>query len=78
VPVDPYRPPSLDSGARVYDRLADLEQRLRNIEAYLQGGTVQQVPVVAALPAAGREGRVLKVSGDSRLWVDTGVAWEAV
>jgi hypothetical protein len=76
--VDPAQPPNLDAGARVFQRLADLERRLGNVESYMQGGATQQVPVVAALPTAGREGRVVKVAADNRLWVDTGAAWVAV
>jgi hypothetical protein len=75
MPVDPYRPPSLDPGARVYERLADLEQRLRNMEAYLQGGTVQQIPVVTALPVAGRAGRLVMLDSDKLVYRDTGVTW---
>jgi hypothetical protein len=78
MPSDPAAPPHLASEARVYQRLAELESRMRNVESYLQGGSTQQVPVVTALPTAGREGRVVKVAGDNRLWVDTGTAWVAV
>lgn len=78
MPFDPAQPPQLEPGRRVYQRLSELEGRLRSVESYLQGGATQQVPVVAALPTAGREGRVVKVAGDNRLWVDTGSAWVAV
>lgn len=78
MPVDPAQPPSLDAGARVFQRLADLERKIGAVEQYLQGGSTQQLPVVAVLPTAGREGRVVKVAGDNRLWVDTGAAWAAV
>lgn len=78
MPVDPAQLPPLEPGARVYQRLSDLERRLGTVESYLQGGATQQVPVVTALPTAGREGRVVKVAGDNRLWVDTGAAWVAV
>jgi hypothetical protein len=65
----------MEPGARVYERLADLEQRLRNMEAYLQGGTVQQIPVVTALPVAGRAGRLVMLDSDKLVYRDTGVTW---
>ncbi|HXH88253.1 MAG TPA: hypothetical protein VNI55_06565 [Gaiellaceae bacterium] len=78
MPVDPYVPPQLDPGARIYERIAELEARMRAIESYLQGGATQQVPVVFVLPTAGRKGRVVMLDSDNLLYRDTGAAWVAV
>jgi hypothetical protein len=45
------------------------------MEAYLQGGTVQQIPVVTALPVAGRAGRLVMLDSDKLVYRDTGVTW---
>ena len=78
MPVDPSQPPQLEPSARVYQRLADIEARMRAVESYLQGGATQQVPVVSALPTAGRKGRVVMLDSDNLLYRDTGAAWVAV
>lgn len=75
MPLDPAIPPALDLTQRLQQRIADLEFRLRAIEAYMQGGSVGQIPVVAALPAAGRIGRLLMLSTDQHVYKDTGAAW---
>jgi hypothetical protein len=76
--MDPYRPPQLDPGARLYERLAALEQEVRNISSYLQGGSVQQIPVVLSLPPAGRKGRIVMLDSDNVVYKDTGAAWVAL
>lgn len=77
-PIDPARPPSGDTSARVAVRLAALERRLRTLEGLLNGGATQQVPVVMSLPTAGRKGRLVIFDGDSKLYRDNGTSWVAV
>jgi hypothetical protein len=55
--------------------MAALERRVTALERQLQGGAVSQIPTVAVLPVAGRQGRVLMLSTDSTVWKDTGSAW---
>jgi hypothetical protein len=62
----------------VADGLAALERRIRTLEGYLSGGTVQQVPVVLNLPTAGRKGRLVILDSDSKLYRDTGTSWFAI
>ena len=76
--LDPSRPPSLDPDVRVYERLAELERQMREIRAYMQGGALQQVPVVDALPTAGRKGRVVMLATDNLLYRDDGTSWALV
>ncbi len=73
--ADPFAPLNPEPGAQVWQRLAALERKLRELET---STVAAAIPVVAALPAAGREGRVMKVSGNPSLWLDTGAAWVAV
>lgn len=77
MPVDPAVPRSLDPTVRMAERLADVERQLRALAGYLQGGAVQQVPVVDSLPAGVREGRWVKLRG-GLLYVDEGGSWRAV
>jgi len=76
--LDPYRPPGVDPNLRLYERIADLERQVRELRAYVQGGSVQQVPVVDALPTAGRKGRLVMLDSDNLLYRDTGTAWALV
>lgn len=77
MPLDPYMPPAGTPSERLADQIADLNRRLKNIEAFLQGGAVQQFPVVDALPTPGRKGRAVVLSSDSKLYVDNGTSWIA-
>jgi hypothetical protein len=74
-PADPRRPPAGTPQERSSERIAALERRIRNLESYLNGGAVQQIPVVAALPAAGRKGRAVILDSDSKLYRDNGSSW---
>jgi hypothetical protein len=75
MPIDPASPPSGDSQLRLLERLANLERELRTIKSTLSGGATAQLPVVAALPPAGRLGRLLILSTDGHVYRDTGAAW---
>lgn len=77
MPLDPYRPPQLDPHARLLDRIAELERQMRSLLAFLQGGCVSQIPVVDALPSAGREGRLLGLSTNGKVYYDNGSSWVA-
>lgn len=77
MPVDPAQPPRLSGAGRDAERIASLERRLRALETQLQGGATSAIPVVAALPAAGREGRLLKLASGG-VYVDTGSGWTAL
>jgi hypothetical protein len=77
MPIDPAIPPTGSPGVRQAERFAALERRVRSLET---GAAFElgNVPVVAVLPAPGRQGRVLMLSSDSSLWKDTGAAWVLV
>jgi len=60
---------------RPYESLSNLERRVKTLEAQVQGKATDSIPVVAVLPTAGRQGRVLMLSSDSTVWKDTGSAW---
>jgi hypothetical protein len=74
--INPAAPPSLDPQARLMDRIATLERKMRTIEGFLSGGSVQQVPVVDVLPTAGREGRQVYLSTTNKLYLDNGASWD--
>ncbi len=78
MPVDPAIPPPVHPDARLHERIAALERIVRTLSAYLNGGSVQQAPVVSALPAAGRQGRLVILSTDSKLYRDNGSSWVAI
>lgn len=73
--VDPSVPPQIDATGRLLERVAALERQVRELQSYLQGGSVQQIPSVNALPAAGRKGRLVFLTTDSKVYKDTGAAW---
>lgn len=75
MPLNPAIPPPDDPMSRFADSLANLDRRLRNIEAFMQGGVTSQIPVVAALPAAGRKGRLLMLASTSAIYKDNGSSW---
>jgi hypothetical protein len=77
-PIQPGRPPATSHDARVAERLAALERRVRTLEAYFSGGSTQQVPLVQSLPSPGRKGRLVMLAGDGKVYRDTGAAWTAV
>lgn len=68
-------PPATSSDARIAARLAALERDMRQITSYMTGGSTQQFPVVTALPTAGRKGRAVVLSTDSKLYIDNGASW---
>jgi hypothetical protein len=78
MPVDPRVPPSPDPRARPWEALSNLERLVKTLEAQLQGKATDSIPVVAVLPAVGRQGRVLMLASDSTIWRDTGTAWTLV
>lgn len=69
MPIDPAIPRTGGATERVFERLAALERRIAVLEAN------SALPVVAALPAAGRAGRVVMLASDGKLYRDTGAAW---
>lgn len=77
MPVDPAALPSSTPDGRLAERLASLERQLRTLTSLANGGAAGQIPVVAALPASGREGRLVKLAGGG-VYVDTGAAWTAL
>jgi hypothetical protein len=77
MPLDPAMPPAGDLTGRFNERIAALERKARNVESWLQGGTTQQFPVVTVLPTAGRQGRAVVLSSDSKLYIDNGSTWVA-
>jgi hypothetical protein len=78
MPIDPRVPPSPDPHARPFEALANLERRVKTLEAQLQGKATDSIPVVAVLPPAGRQGRMMMRASDSSVWKDTGTAWVLV
>jgi hypothetical protein len=74
--VDPTIPPSSNPDDRQNQRLAQLERKVRALEALVAGGA-NQIAVVTALPTAGRQGRIVVLTSDHKLYVDTGSAWAA-
>lgn len=74
MPIDPAIPPAGTPDARLADRVAQLERQLRALEQFLAGGGVQ-IPVVTALPTAGRQGRLLILASDGKIYKDSGAAW---
>lgn len=78
MPVNPAAPPPDGRDARVADRLQTLERKMRTIEQFMQGGVTSQIPVVAALPTAGRQGRILMLQSTSAIYRDTGSTWTLV
>lgn len=57
---------------RLMERVAALENELRELRAYIQGGRIDRIAVVSGLPTAGVEGRLLKVAGTDRPYLDNG------
>lgn len=76
-PVDPAAPPPSGLDSRVQARLEVLERKINSLESFINGGASGQFPVVSSLPTAGRKGRVVFNSSDSKVYVDTGSAWVA-
>jgi len=74
MPVDPNIPPPTSPEDRLADRLARIERELRTLTALVNGGASSQLPVVSALPAAGREGRLVKLQAGG-VYIDTGSSW---
>jgi hypothetical protein len=72
---DPYVPPSANPDVRLLERISSLERTVRTLSSFMQGGTTARIPVVAALPAAGSQGRLLMLASDSSIWKDTGATW---
>jgi hypothetical protein len=77
MPLDPAVPGATSPEGRLMERLAALEKKVRNMEQYHSGGTTQQFPLVTVLPTAGRKGRAVVLSSNSKLYIDNGVAWIA-
>jgi len=75
--LDPSAPPPSGTDERQALRIASLERRIRTLEAYIAGGG-SQLPVVSALPTAGRKGRILFNAGDGKVYADTGSSWSAL
>lgn len=76
--ADPRRPPAQTPDARTSTRIGKLERHVRTLLGYINGGSVQQVPVVASLPTAGRKGRLVILDSDNKLYRDNGSSWVAV
>jgi hypothetical protein len=75
---NPKAPPPTEGLARIWAKLAELDRRLSNSESYFNGGAAAQVPVVDALPPAGRLGRLVILRADGKLWRDDSTTWVAV
>jgi hypothetical protein len=75
MPLDPRVPLPDDPMSRFADRIAGLERELRDLKQFMQGGVTAQIPVVAALPAAGRQGRLLMLASTSAIYKDNGSSW---
>lgn len=71
-------PINRDPLQKAYARIADLERRVANLERMLNGGAASQLPVYSALPTAGRQGRIVILATDGKIYRDTGAAWVAV
>lgn len=71
MPVDPSIPQAGTAEGRLYERVAALERQLADLQTHSQG----EVPVVAALPTAGRVGRVRILASDGHLYRDIGTGW---
>lgn len=77
MPIDPAVPESTHANLAQAQRIANLERRIRNLEAQTQGFVSGGFPVVTALPPFGREGRAVVLHSDHKLYIDTGTAWVA-
>jgi hypothetical protein len=75
MPVNPAAPQPSSRDERISDRLAALERKVGNLESFINGGSSGHLPVVSVLPAAGRAGRQVFLTSDSKLYVDTGTVW---
>lgn len=75
MPIDPSIPDSIQPDVRTLAKISNLERRVQTLESQLQGGAVPSVPLVSALPGAGRKGRVVMLVSDFKLYADTGTAW---
>lgn len=75
--LNPALPEPTGQAQRLVTEVAALMRRVETLERALQGGTASAHPVVDALPAAGRAGRVLMLASDGKLYADTGAAWVA-
>lgn len=75
MPADPRRPSAGSLDERLVARIADLERQVRTMASYVNGGAASQLPVVLALPAAGRVGRALVLRSNGKLYVDDGLNW---
>ncbi len=75
---DPHVPFSTDAIGRLHEKIGSLERRLRALETWSSGGSTQQVPAAAALPTAGRKGRVMFNTSDNKLYVDNGSSWVVI
>lgn len=75
MPHDPRLPPPDDAMSRLADRLAAVERKQRDMEQFMQGGVTAAIPVVTALPAAGRKGRLVMLASTSAVYKDNGSSW---
>lgn len=75
MPLDPRLPPPDDVLSRFADRVAALERQMRDLQSFMQGGVLSQIPVVTALPAAGRKGRLVMLASTSAIYKDNGSSW---
>lgn len=75
MPLDPAVPPIPGPEGRLLERLARMDSDYGPAARLMPGGASPSVPVVEALPDAGRQGRIVMLQATSTVYIDNGTSW---